>query len=490
MTVDRFAQSHSMQTPESTPPVPTEIPSEVLKLEGHGVDYIPLSERHGRPRDLFTLWFSANAMAITLATGAIAGTTGLGLAWASLAIVVGALVGTVFMAYHSAQGPQLGLPQMIQSRAQFGFFGANVPMVIVIAMYLGFYAGGAILGAQALSLMLGTRIGVGVAILTGLSLMLASFGYNLMHWIGRAIAPVYIGVFALLSFALVRHWESFPTVASIASTHFQLTPFFMVVSVIAAYYISYGPYVADYSRYLPADVSTNRVFACTYAGVIASAVWIMVLGAAIQTAFGQDDAVAGTASVASTLGGLFRWITLLTLVIGLANINAFNIYGAMMSSLTIVTSITRRATVSRLQRMRFLVGLATAGGFIAGMASSDFLHAYENFIFFIVTFLIPWSAINLVDYYWIRNGHYVAADLFTADGQYGRYNWHGLTAYALGCLCQVPFISQEFYTGSIAARLGFDVAWVVGLIVPGAVFLTFKRARNTRTGLSVEGKVR
>jgi len=469
----------------------TETRSEVLKFEGHGIDHIPLSERHGRPRDLFTLWFSANAMTITLATGAIAGTTGLGLVWASLAIVVGALVGTVFMAYHSAQGPQLGLPQMIQSRAQFGFFGANVPMVIVIAMYLGFYADGAILGAQALGLMLGTRIGVGVAILTGLSLVLVAFGYNLLHWIGRAITPVYITVFALLSYALVRHWESFPTVASIASTHFQLTPFLMVVSVISAYYISYGPYVADYSRYLPADTSTTRVFAYTYAGMIVSAVWIMVLGAAVQTAFGQDDAVAGTASVASSLGPLFRWITLLTLVVGLANISAFNIYGAMMSSLTIVTSITRRATVSRPQRMYFLIGLATVGGFIAGMASSDFLHAYENFIFFIVTFLIPWSAINLVDYYWIRHGRYVAAELFTPDGQYGRYNWPGLTAYALGCFCQVPFISQEFYTGSIAARLGFDVAWVVGLIVPGAVFygLTFKRARITGSGLSVDGKV-
>ena len=127
-----------------------------LKLERHGIDYIPGSERHGHPRDLFTLWFGANAMAVTLATGAIAGTTGLGLLWGSIAIIAGALIGTVFMAYHSAQGPRLGLPQMIQSRAQFGFYGANLPMIIVIAMYLGYYAGGAILGAQALNCLLYT----------------------------------------------------------------------------------------------------------------------------------------------------------------------------------------------------------------------------------------------------------------------------------------------------------------------------------------------
>ena len=31
------------------------------------------------------------------------------------------LIGTLFMAFHASQGPQLGLPQMIQSRGQFGY---------------------------------------------------------------------------------------------------------------------------------------------------------------------------------------------------------------------------------------------------------------------------------------------------------------------------------------------------------------------------------
>lgn len=481
-----------MKATGPAPVVAVETSKRVLKLESHGIDYIPQFERHGRPSDLFSLWFSANAMAVTLVTGAIAGTTGLGLAWGSLAIIVGTLIGTVFMAYHSVQGPHLGLPQMIQSRAQFGFFGANLPMVIVIAMYLGFYASGAILGAQALGLMLGARVGVGVAVLTVLSVVLVAFGYNLMHWIGRYITPVYIVVFAFLSYALVEHWASFPTVALVSSSRFQLTQFLMVVSVAAAYYISYGPYVADYSRYLPADVSSTQVFVWTYSGVIASAIWIMVLGAAIQMAFAHNDAVDATAQVGMSLSPLFRLITLLTLVVGLTNINAFNIYGAMMSSLTIVTSVRGRATVSPSHRMSLLVVLAVVGGLIAGGASSDFLHAYETFIFFIITFLIPWSAINLVDYYWVRKGHYTSADLFTPDGQYGKYNWPGLVAYIVGCFCQVPFISQDFFTGAVASRLGFDVAWVVGLIVPGAVFyvLMLKTGRVIGSDSSIEGKAR
>ena len=479
-----------MKAPESNDdPASARATDAVLRLEQRGIDFIPLSERHGHPRDLFTLWFGANAMAITLATGAIAATTGLGLLWGSAAIIVGALAGTVFMACHSAQGPRLGLPQMIQSRAQFGFYGANIPMVIVIAMYLGFFAGGAILGAQALGLVFGTRIGIGVAISTALSLALVVFGYNMMHWVGRVVTPLYIAVFALLTVALLKNWSSFPAVSAVATSHFQLTPFLMVVSVIAAYYISYGPYVADYSRYLPVETSTAQAFWWTYAGVIASAVWIMVLGAGIQTVFAKDDAIVGTALVARSLGTWLEILTLMTLVFGLANIGAFNIYGAMMSSLTIVTSLFKRFAVNRLWRMALLCGLSLAGGLIAGAASGDFLRAYENFIFFVITFLIPWSAVNLVDYYWIRRGRYTAADLFTPAGQYGGFNAAGLGAYALGCFCQIPFISQEFYTGQVAARLGFDVAWLVGLVVPGSVYywLEYRKGgyleTNTNTSL-------
>lgn len=52
-------------------------------------------------------------------------TGGGNLLWSLIAIIGGVLLGTFFMAFHSAQGPQLGLPQMIQSRPQFGYVGAR-----------------------------------------------------------------------------------------------------------------------------------------------------------------------------------------------------------------------------------------------------------------------------------------------------------------------------------------------------------------------------
>ena len=67
----------------------------------------------------------------------------------------GAAVGTVFTAFHSAQGPQLGLPQMIQSRAQFGYRGVVVICAVVVFSIVGFNVFNQILAADVLTLTTG-----------------------------------------------------------------------------------------------------------------------------------------------------------------------------------------------------------------------------------------------------------------------------------------------------------------------------------------------
>lgn len=42
--------------------------------EAHTIYQIPLDQRHGRPRDLFTVWFGSNIMMLTIITGALATT--------------------------------------------------------------------------------------------------------------------------------------------------------------------------------------------------------------------------------------------------------------------------------------------------------------------------------------------------------------------------------------------------------------------------------
>ena len=98
---------------------------------------VPLNERHGKVWHLGPLWFMSNAQIATLAVGLISISEGASLFWSVLAIVVGVLVGTLFMAFRSAQGPQLGLPQMIQSRPQFGYIGALLVWLSAYVQYAG-----------------------------------------------------------------------------------------------------------------------------------------------------------------------------------------------------------------------------------------------------------------------------------------------------------------------------------------------------------------
>src|SRR6202051_255950 len=93
-------------------------------IEKRSIDYVPIAERHGKVWHLWPVWFSGDAHLATVATGVVGVALGGNLLWMALAVVFGCAFGTFFMAFHSTQGPQLGLPQMIQSRPQFGYVGA------------------------------------------------------------------------------------------------------------------------------------------------------------------------------------------------------------------------------------------------------------------------------------------------------------------------------------------------------------------------------
>src|SRR6202022_3839240 len=160
---------------------------QAARIEQHTIFPIPAGERHGRARDLFTVWFGSNIMILTIVTGALATVQfQLSLIAAGFAIPIGNLVGGIFMALHAAQGPQLGVPQMVQSRGQFGSFGAIFIVALVVVMYLGFVASNLVLGGQSLhSIAGGVSDESGIVLIALLSLAAAVYGYDLIHAYAR-----------------------------------------------------------------------------------------------------------------------------------------------------------------------------------------------------------------------------------------------------------------------------------------------------------------
>jgi NCS1 family nucleobase:cation symporter-1 len=93
--------------------------------------------------------------------------------------------------------------------------------------------------------------------------------------------------------------------------------------------------------------------------------------------------------------------------------------------------------------------------------------------------MIPWTAINLTDYYLVRRGRYDIEDFFKVDGQYGRVNWWGVGIYVLTIGVEIPFINSSLYVGPIATDLGgADISWIVGFIVAAVLYYLAARRRQ------------
>ena len=112
--------------PQSLVDEPIAEPAQPPGIELHSIDFVPDTERKGRVAHLGAIWFVGNINLTAMATGVAALSLGAGLTWTIIATLIGSLFGTFFMAFHSAQGPQLGLPQLVQSRPQFGYLGAAI----------------------------------------------------------------------------------------------------------------------------------------------------------------------------------------------------------------------------------------------------------------------------------------------------------------------------------------------------------------------------
>ncbi len=173
--------------------------AERATVEVRSIDYVPLRERHGKLWHLGPLWFMANAQIATLAVGVVGVSAGGNLFWSLVAIVAGVLVGTFFMAFHSAQGPQLGLPQMIQSRPQFGYIGALLVWLFAYLQYAGFNVFNTILAGQAGDSTLHIGVKPAIVIATLAAVAAAIIGYDFIHRMERGLTYLFLLIFGVFT---------------------------------------------------------------------------------------------------------------------------------------------------------------------------------------------------------------------------------------------------------------------------------------------------
>lgn len=437
-------------------------------IEKHTIGYVPPQDRHGKVRDLFTLWFGGNIAPLPIVTGALGVQLfHLNLIWGIVAILVGHLVGGVLMALHSAQGPQMGIPQMIQSRAQFGTLGALLVVVIAGVMYIGFFASNIVLAGKSLHGVVDTvPVPVGIVIGALGSGIIGIIGYRFIHVLNR-IGTWVLGIGIVVGFGYIfTHVQSddFLTRGS-----FNLAGWLATVSLAALWQIAFAPYVSDYSRYLPADVKVSSTFWTTYLGSALGSSLSFIFGAVAVLAIPAGmDTMDAVKLATGTLGPIMLVLFLLSVI----SHNALNLYGAVLSIITLVQTFAYRWIPTAKSRAVLSLIVLSACCVVAVFASADFIGHFVDMVLVLLVVLVPWTAINLIDFYVIHKGDYDIQSIFQVDGGiYGRYNPQALIAYAVGIVVQIPFINTPLYVGPISEHInGADLSWLVGLAITSPLY--------------------
>lgn len=433
------------------------------------VSYVPADERHGTIAQQFRFWFLSNFQFYAMSIGFIGPSMGLAFGWSVLATLAGLAIGTTFMALHGSQGPHLGLPQMIQSRAQFGHRGVVVPILSAVFVFVASSIMVVVIASDGMEKVFGIPALAGGWLITGIAMVMALSGYDWLHRIYTAVLYLSLPFIIIITVALpFQHNESGTT----SAMGFTLIGFIFQATAAAGYNITLAPYVSDYTRYMRSSTSSKKMVLAVGGGAALSGLWMMGVGSWLASYLGVGDALSGMRNVGNGVLTHLGDLAALTSVIALIAANATSAYSTMLSAVTVRSSFGRPIFTGR-SRIVTIILVCLFVGTVGTSITGDVLTALGNALTLNLAVLVPWTAINLVDYFVLRRGQFIITDLLRPSTTYGMWSARGLTAYAIGIASMAPFlVVHGFYEGPLAELVhGADISWVLGLIVSAVAYV-------------------
>jgi NCS1 family nucleobase:cation symporter-1 len=458
---------------------PAEVPAEVREgsygarvtaVEPGGAGFIPLTERHGRPLNLFWTWMSPNLEFATVFVGVISvlffqQTFGQAVA----AIVLGTALGSATQGILSARGPSMGVPQMVLSRIAFGYRGNILPAGLnAVVAGIGWFAVNSVSGALALATLTDLPNLLCLIIVVVLQVGVAFFGHNLVQTFERYAFPILAVIFLITSIITLSKAEP----GTVAGQTGGLGGFLLTVGAAFGYAAGWNPYATDYTRYLRPDTAKVATGVWAGLGVFVSCTLLEIVGAASATIAApgiENPTEAFTSHLPSAVANL----TLLAIALGAISANAINIYSGSMSFLALginLPSHIRRAIVSGV--------FGVLGFLLAWSGLSDAGHKYENFLLVISYWIGPWLAVYLTDWF-LRRGKRV--DGFLYDRAHNP--WSGAVAMAVGMVVSIwLFSNQTEYVGPVPSHFPSwgDSTFEVGFVVSALLYALLFRFQSDR----------
>ena len=441
-----------------------------LSIEGHGMEPIPASARYGSVTRVFTVWFTPNLVPAAFFLGTLAAASFIGLGfWTSVAaIVVGNFVGSILVGLLATMGPRTGMAQMPLARLAYGK-SIVVPGLLNWVSCIGWDGINSVFGAAAITILTGLPFVVSLIIIVICQDLLGILGYEAIHTFEKYMAIVLGAMFVVLTIAIAGQAGSGIARTDAVSGADQIGAFILYSTIIASFVLAWALYASDYTRYLPENASSSRVFWWTVLGLSLAAGWVELLGLLVADKATEGGAVDTINTVLS--GTPLAALAMLAIGIGTIAVNAMNDYTG---------SLSLQAAGIRVPRVYSAILVAVLGfGVTLWLNAGDLVGKIENILLFLSYWIAPWAAVVLADWR-LRRGRATVSRL--VDFGSLPSGTLALASLIIGFVVSLPFQTSTV-GGDLAASTGLpinsiaanqlhyaDLAYVVGFVVAFVIF--------------------
>ncbi|HWF52553.1 MAG TPA: cytosine permease [Solirubrobacteraceae bacterium] len=445
---------------------------QVGHVEVRGVEVIPDSDRHGRPRELFSVWLTSNITVLYIIFGGALVASGLNLLQAAVIIVAGNLAYSL-IGWAATVGPAAGTSTLMVSRAHYGPNGNRLSAFFSWLSLVGFEAINIAFGALALFSLageLGWHVGgFGKALLLAVTVLVtytvAVLGHATIVRFQQLFA-ITLGVLSVLLIIFVArhvHWNYAPKTALTGTALWVALS--SGLTLILSGPLSWAPAPVDYARYLPRGASRRAIAFYTTLGSLIPSITLALVGAAAATVV---DPAALPNSIKAIVPGWFYPLFLAVVVVGTIANNVLGIYSSGLSLQAMGLRVHRAAAVS----IDAVIGTAMA---MYAIFISDFTTTLTEFLQWALFWWAPYLAIFIVDLL-LRRGRYLGPELEHAKGgRYwfdGGYRWRGMVALILGMVVTALFAQTTHLKGPLSTHLlsRGDISALIGMVVGGGLY--------------------
>jgi NCS1 family nucleobase:cation symporter-1 len=437
-----------------------------LSVETHGIAPIPADQRYGTPRRLFTLWFAPQVNMTGLFTGTLAILLGLGFWLGLLAMVIGTLLGSLLVAYLSTWGPRTGAGQLPNARMAFGG-GVVLPAGLQWVGLIAWNAMVGLFGAEALAALLGLPFWLAALVVLGVQVAVGIVGYELIHRVQTVLTVVLLVTFVVFAVRLVGgHDVITPTSVGGADL---VGAFVLEVTIAFSTAVPWTTCAADFSRYLPADSSSVRVFGFSFAGIVLSYCFVQGIGIAAGNLVAEHTAE-GVRAVMG--GGLLGGLALVVIVVASIGAGVMAVYSGSLALQTIGVRV--RRTVSA------VIITALAFALVLWLNAADTATRFQD-VLLLVSYWVPaFVAVVVIDWLIRTRG---LASINPAEETTDRHDAvAALIIFVFAYAAAIPFMNASLIEGTVAkAWHGADIAYFVNLAVAAVAYGSYRLSRLHRS---------